>query len=124
MYTRRFKILTVLVVLLFIYCCVKTKTYISPNESHKIRDLKKAIVKLKDGNEWKLRDIHIEGNKLVGYAKDNVKKEIDFSLIESVRTESTNYTYAILVGGALIVAAVLIHGINTAPKPPPKPEWD
>jgi len=124
MYTRRFKILTVLVVLLFIYCCVKTKTYISPNESQKIRDLKKAIVKLKDGNEWKLRDIHIEGNKLVGYAKDNVKKEIDFSLIESVRTEKTNYTYAFLFGGALIVAAVLIHGISTAPKPPPPPEWD
>ena len=83
MHTRRFKILTVIVILLFIYCCVKTKTYISPSESHKISTLKKVIVKLKDGAEWKLRNVHIEGNKLVGHTKDNVKKEIDFSLIES-----------------------------------------
>jgi uncharacterized ion transporter superfamily protein YfcC len=124
MHTRRFKILTVIVILLFIYCCVKTKTYISPSESHKISTLKKVIVKLKDGAEWKLRNVHIEGNKLVGHTKDNVKKEIDFSLIESVRTESTNYTYAILLGGAFIVAAVLFHGVSTAPSPPPPPEWD
>jgi hypothetical protein len=123
MHTRRFKILTVLVVLLFIYCCVKKKTYISPDESLKFRGLKKAIVKLKDGTEWKLRDIHMEGNKLVGFAKDNEKKEIEFSLIESVRIEKTNYTYAILLGGALIIAAILIHGVATAPEPPP-PEWD
>ena len=122
-YTRRFKILTVMVILLFIYCCVKTRTYISPNESHKIRTLKKAIIKLKDGTEWKLREIQIEGNKLVGHTKDNVKKEIDFSLIESVRTEKTNYSYAILLGGAVIVAAILIHGASTAPEPPPS-EWD
>lgn len=123
MHTRRFKILTVLVVLLFINCCIKTKTYISPNESLKIRDLKKAIVKLKDGTEWKLRDVHMEGNKLVGYAKDSVKKEIEISLIESVRTEKTNYTFAILVGGTLIIAAILIHGVATAPEPPPS-EWN
>jgi uncharacterized ion transporter superfamily protein YfcC len=120
---RRFKIFTVIVILLFIYCCVKTKTYISPSESHKISTLKKVIVKLKDGAEWKLRNVHIEGNKLVGHTKDNVKKEIDFSFIESVRTESTNYTYVILLGGALIVAAILIHGSSTAPSPPPS-KWD
>jgi hypothetical protein len=123
MHTRRFKILTVLVVLLFIYCCVKTKTYISPDESLKFHGLKKAIVKLKDGTEWKLRDIHMEGNKLVGFAKDNEKKEIEISLIESVRIEKTNYTYAILLGGALIIAAILVHGVATAPEPPPS-EWD
>ncbi len=123
MHRRRFKILTVIVILLFIYCCIKTKTYISPSESHKISTLKKVIVKLKDGAEWKLKNVHIEGNKLVGHTKDNVKKEIDFSLIESVRTESTNYTYVILLGGAFIVAAVLIHGASNAPKRPP-PEWD
>jgi hypothetical protein len=126
MHRRRFKILTVIVILLFIYCCVKTKTYISPSESHKISMLKKVIVKLKDGAEWELRNARVEGNRLIGYTKDKEKREIEFSLIESVRKESTDYTYLILFGGVLIVAAILIHGASTAPAPPPPTpvEWD
>ena len=108
---------------MFIYCCVKTKTYISPSEDYKIQTLKEVIVKMKDGTERKLRNAYVEGNKLIGYTKDKVKNEIDFSLIESVRTESTDYTSVILLGGVLIVAAILIHGASTAPKPPPS-KWD
>jgi hypothetical protein len=126
MHKRGHKILTVVLIFLFIYCCVKTKTYISPSESHKISTLKKVKVKLKDGAEWEIRNARVEGNRLIGYTKDKEKKEIDFSLIESVRKESTDYTYLILCGGALIVAAILMHGASTAPSPPPPPplEWD
>jgi len=120
---KRFKLITVIVILLFFYCCVKTKTYISPNEDLRIRTLKKVIVKLKDGDELKLSNVYFKENKLIGFTKGKERKEIDFSLIESVRTEKTNYTYAVLLGGVFIITAALIYGASTAPAPPPS-EWE
>lgn len=124
MYNREFKILTIILILLFTYCCFKTTEYLAPKDSYKISKIKKIIVTMKDGTEWKLRNAHVEKEKIIGYTKNNIKKEIDFSLIKSVRTKKVNFTYPILFSGVAIIAILLIHGASTAPEPPPAPEWD
>jgi len=129
-YTRRFKILAVIVILVFIYSCVKTrtKTYAFPHESYKINTKERITVMLKDGTGWELRNVHIEENKLIGYTKDNVKKEIDISLIESVTTESKDYTLPFLLGlGSIVMILVILSPPHQEPTPPPRPgetQWD
>jgi len=119
MWNKGFKILTIVVILLFFYSCIKTTTYIAPIESDKINAAKKIIVVMKDGTELELRNVYIEEEKIIGFTKDKTRKEIDFSLVKSVRIEKLNTYYAFLYGGVAIVAALLVYGAATAPKPPP-----
>lgn len=119
MWNKRFKVLTSMVILLFFYSCIKTTTYIAPTESYKISSAKKIIIILKDGTELELYKAFIEEEKVIGHTKDKAKKEIDFSLIQSVRIEKFNTHYIYLYSGVAIVAALLALGVATAPEPPP-----
>ena len=115
----RSKIVAALVVVFFLHSCIKTTTYLAPNEGDKISAANKIIVKLKDGTELELKNARTEKEKLIGDTKQNEKKEIELSSIESVRIEKVNRTYAYLFGFAGAVAAGLIIGAATAPSPPP-----
>ena len=119
MYNNGFKIFTIIAILLFIYGCIKTTTYIAPHEADKIYAARKIIVTLSDGTEWELKNPYIENNKIIGIGYDNRRKEIDLSLITSVRTEKTDYTYAVLYGLAAAITVGLLIGAATAPEPPP-----
>jgi len=119
MHSRKFRILTASIILLFLYSCIKTKLYVSPSEGDKISGAKKIIVTLNDGTEVELKNVKVENKKIIGETQNETRKEIDFSLIATVAIEKKNYTYAILYGGVAILAALLIYGMETAPEPPP-----
>jgi len=113
------KALALVVILIFFLSCTKTITYIAPHEGNKISASKIIIVLLNDGTELKLKQPSIKGEKLIGFDKGNIKREIDFSLVQSVRIEKTNRYYAVLFSGVAIVAGILVYGSSTAPAPPP-----
>ena len=119
MWNKGFMVVIIVVILLFLYSCTTTMTYIAPLETDKISTAKRIIIVLKDGTELELRNASIEEEKIIGYTKDKVKKEIDFSLIKSVRIETLNTKYVVLYGGVTVVAAFLAIGAATAPEPPP-----
>lgn len=116
---NKFKILTILVLLLFIYSCIKSTTYVSPIENDKISKAKKIVVQLENGTELELKNVKVEmeKEKIVGYTKDEVKKEIDFSLIRAVIVVKENYEFVYLYGGVALVGAWLLIGAATAPEP-------
>lgn len=124
MHTQKFKIITIMITLLFMYCCVKTVTYLSPNERIEIKDTKKIIVTLQDGTEWKLRNASIQEDRIIGYTKNKSKKEIELSQVKSVKIEKKDYSYVFFAGGVVIIAAILFHKEANAPAPPPAPQWD
>ncbi len=119
MSNKGYKAITLIVILIFFISCTKTVTYIAPQEGNKISASKSIIVLLKDGTELKLKQPSIEEEKIVGFIKGNVKKEVDFSLIQSVKIEKTNSYYAVMYGGVAIIAGILTIGTATAPEPPP-----
>jgi len=119
MCNKGYKGITLIVILIFFLSCTKTITYMAPQERSEISASKSIIVLLKDGTELKLERPSIAGEKIVGFIKGNVKKEIDFSLIQSVKIEKTNSYYAFLYGGVAIIAGILAVGAATAPEPPP-----
>jgi hypothetical protein len=119
MWNKRFKVLTMAIILLFLYSCMRTTTYIAPVESQKISSAKEIIVLLNDGTELKLKHTSIKEEKLTGYTKNKAKKEIDLSSIHAVKIEKSNAYFVVLYGGVAVVAALLTIGVATAPEPPP-----
>jgi hypothetical protein len=119
MWSKGFKILTFVIILIFFFSCTETITYVAPQEGAKISTAKKIIVVLNDGTSMELTKPSFKEQKLAAYTKDNVEKEIAFSEIQSLRIEKTNISYAILYSGVSIVAGFLAIGAATAPEPPP-----
>lgn len=120
MYMKRYKILSVCMLLLFFLSCV-TQTHIAPTETDKIQNAKKILVKLKDDTELELTTINVEmeKKKIVGYTMDEEKKEVSFELIREVILVEEDYTFAYLYGAVAIVGAWLLIRAETAPEPPP-----
>ena len=103
MWSKGFKILTFAIILFFFLSCTKTVTYVAPQEKAKISTAKKIIIVLNNGTLMELIKAKINGEKLVGYTKDNVEKEIAFSEIQSIRIERTDISNAVLYSGVAIV---------------------
>jgi hypothetical protein len=119
MHKKGIKITTLVTILLLIYSCIKTTTYLAPNEAEKISTAKKIIIAMADGTEFELKNAFLVDEKLIGYTKTKEKKEFALSAIKSVRIEKMNTGYVFLFGGVAVVAAWLIIGAATAPEPPP-----
>jgi hypothetical protein len=93
-------------------------------ESDQISSAKEIIIGLTDGTELQFKNVSIQEDGIIGYAKEAgsdkfVKKEIDFSSIKYVKTEKLKTNYLLLYGAVAVVAALLFYGMATAPSPPP-----
>jgi hypothetical protein len=125
MQNKGIKIVSTIVILSFLNSCIeRTTTHYAPMEKVNIRSAKDVTIELKDGTILKLTQVSIEYGKIIGYTKDiysgkSVKKEIDFSLIKSVKSKKSDYIYLVLYGGVAVVTGLLIIGMETAPPPPP-----
>jgi len=122
MHKQSFRILTIIVILVFYWSCVEFRN-IAPQEMNSIPRDAKLVVFTKDNNEIEMRNAAVVGGKLVGVAKDKSKIEIDLASIKSVKIKKTNLVWPIVLGcaaaGAVGILVALQHGEATAPSPPP-----
>ncbi len=109
------------------FSCVSMKpTYFAPQESAALQKSKWVIVTAKVDSSWediKLRKIDWDGDSIIGIAADRTRCAIPTSAIKAVRigkrVDAVNTTMISVYAGAAIVAAWLIVGAMTAPRPPP-----
>ena len=79
----------------------------------------KITIVLTNGQNLKIFNPIIVGEKIVGDLGDGTSKEVEFSDIKTVKIEKYDYTIPILYAGAAVIVAFLLIGAATAPSPPP-----
>jgi hypothetical protein len=122
MNNRSFKIITIIIILIFCWSCVEFRN-IAPQEMKSIPRNETLVVYTRDKREVEMRNVEVVDDKLVGLAKDNSKIEIDLASIKIVKIKKTYLAWPIVLGcaaaGAVGIIAALQHGVATAPSPPP-----
>ena len=114
---KEFLKILIMAIVIFLFSCSQI-TYFAPQEASKIQASKKIWIKVKDQSTFVLRDVKIENDKIIGAAKGKLIA-IDFAEIESVWVERTDLIVGYAVIPSIVIAILLINGINTAPPPPP-----
>jgi hypothetical protein len=114
----------IFIVTLYVISCAHKSVFLTPDDISEISTTKKAMTvyfQTFDDEVYALRQISVIDDGIVGRGQERSVDTISLSNIRMAwyEYESAEATYLVAAAPVFIVGGLLIHGMTTAPSPPP-----